>query len=109
MRPETELTGDPNGRPHKEIDPVTGLQRAYVVLSESERKKGFVEPLRFSYVHLRCGSVTTLGKQIAETYARDPYFYGGTFCCRCKGHFQIGEEGEFVWRGTDQKVGTKSE
>ncbi len=35
-----------------EIDPATGQQRAYVVLSEEERAKGFVRPLRRSYVHV---------------------------------------------------------
>ena len=51
---ETELTGDPNGKPHREIDENTGQQRAYVVLSQSEREKGFVEPVRTCYVHVGC-------------------------------------------------------
>lgn len=28
-----------------------------------------------------CRTVTTMGLSIAETYARQPSFYGGTFCC----------------------------
>lgn len=43
---------------------------------------------------------------IAETYARDPWFYGGTFCAGCRAHFPVGPAGEFVWAGTDEKVGT---
>lgn len=102
----TELTNDPDGLPHREINPKTGQQRAYVVLTEEERAKGFVEPVRKSYVHLKCGTVTTMTQSIAETYAREPNFYSGTFCTTCKDHFPVGENGEFVWDGTDQKVGT---
>jgi hypothetical protein len=91
---------------HKEIVPETGQQRGYVVLAEEERTKGFVRPVRRSYVHLKCGSVTTMGWALAETYAREPSFYSGTFCCGCRAHFPVGEDGEFVWDGTNEKVGT---
>ena len=83
-----------------------GQQEGYVVLAEEERAKGFVRPLRRSYKHLKCGVVTTMGQTIAETYARDPYFYSGTFCAGCGAHFPVGEDGEFVWDGTDEKVGS---
>lgn len=83
-----------------------GQQRDYVVLAEEERGKGFVRPLRHSYRHLKCGGVTTMGDTIAETYARDPHFYSGTFCAHCRAHFPVGETGEFVWDGTNEKVGT---
>ena len=83
-----------------------GQHRDYVVLAEEERAKGFVRPVWHSYKHLKCGGVTTMGQTLAETYARDPYFYSGTFCCHCGTHFPVGEDGEFVWVGTDQKVGT---
>ena len=56
-----------------------------------------------------CGVVTTMGRTLAETYARDPYFYSGTFCCGCGAHFPVGPAemgGEFVWDGTDERVGT---
>lgn len=87
--------------------PRKGQQEGYRVLAEEERAKGFVRPVRDSYRHLTCGGVTTMGRSIAETYARDPYFYGGTFCCRCGGHFPIGEDGEFIWDdGSGEKVGT---
>lgn len=79
----------------------------YLVLSASERAKGFVRPLRYAYVHETCGSVTTMGQDIAETYARNPRFYGGTFCVKCGMHRPVGEHGEFVWDdGSGQKVGT---
>lgn len=82
----------------------------YLVLSEEERAKGFVRPLRLAYVHAidlgGCGAVTIMGRAIAETYARQPDFYGATFCVACSKHRPVGEHGEFVWDGTDEKVGT---
>jgi hypothetical protein len=137
-----------------------GQHEAYWVLTEEERAKGFVRPVRRSYRHVGapgprhalrdltaeelehhgrcgyvkfeayppdpssavtgrfwtqaqldsvgkgCGTVTTMGVAIAETYARDPSFYGSTFCCHCGTHLPVGEAGEFVWDGTDERVGT---
>ena len=85
-----------------------GQQEAYLVLSEEEKAKGFVRPVRRSYIHLKCGVLTTMGQSIAETYARDPMFYGGTFCCGCRKHFPLVDiEGNrtFSWDGSDDKVG----
>lgn len=134
-----------------------GQHEAYWVLSEEERKKGFVRPVRRSYVHVGrpapqyplrdltddekaryddfvkfeeyppekspltgrywtqkdldsvnkgCGQVTTMGIAIAETYAANPSFYGSTFCTGCEKHLPVGEQGEFVWHGTKERVGT---
>lgn len=90
---------------HRVIKP-NGQQQGYVVLAEEERAKGFVRPVRRAYRHLKCGGITTMGQTIAETYAREPAFYSGTFCVACSKHFPVGAEGEFVWAGTDEKVGT---
>ena len=99
-----ELTdGSPITPEHREIDPTTGMQKGYVVLSDEEQAKGFVRPVRFTYLHKRCGTTTTMGRKIAETYARDPSFYSGTFCCECRAHFPLSE---FVWDGTDEAVGS---
>jgi hypothetical protein len=104
---ETTLTdGSPVTPDHRQIDPKTGMQKGYVVLSLDERAKGFVRPVRHTYRHLKCGTLTTMGTALAQTYARDPYFYSGTFCCNCRAHFPVGEDGEFVWEGTDERVGT---
>lgn len=106
-KPETTLTdGSPVTPDHREIDPTTGMQKAYVVLSDDERAKGFVRPVRQSYKHEKCKGVTTMGVALAETYARQPNFYSGTFCSHCGAHFPVGEDGEFVWVGTEEKVGT---
>lgn len=105
---KTTLTdGSPVTPDHREIDPATGMQKGYVVLSAEERAKGFVEPVRRSYVHEKCGVVTTMEQALAETYARQPEFYNGTFCAGCRDHFPVGEDGEFRWDGTNQKVGTR--
>ena len=103
------ITDDPND---PRIKRYTGPQEpapqdeVYLVLSEEERAKGFVRPVRRTYKHLKCGSITTMGLALSETYARDPAFYGATFCCHCSAHFPVGENGEFVWDGTNIKVGT---
>ena len=99
------LHGTPIGE-HTATKP-NGQQVDYVVLTAEERAKGFVEPVRRTYVHERCGGFTTMGVALAETYARCPDFYSGTFCCRCGAHFSVGADGEFVWEGTMQKVGTR--
>jgi hypothetical protein len=66
----------------------------YLVLSEEELSKGYVKPLRLSYRHLNCNTVTTMNETIAATYARDPWFYGATYCCNCMKHRPLNE---FVW------------
>lgn len=90
---------------HRNLKPYR-QQNDYVVLAEEERAKGFVRPVRRTYTHLKCGDTTTMGQTLAETYARDPGFYSGTFCCNCRAHFPVGVDGEFVWTGTQEKVGT---
>ena len=85
--------GSPVTPDHLDIQ-ANGMQKDYVVLCPEERDKGFVRPVRSSYRHKRCGAVTTMGKALAETYARDPKFYVGTFCSTCHTHFQVSE---FLW------------
>lgn len=99
----TLVDGSPVTPDHREIDPKTGMQKAYVVLSAEERAKGFVRPVRRSYVHNTCGALTTMHQALAETYARDPKFYSGTFCCNCGAHFPVAQ---FVWDGTTEAVGS---
>lgn len=92
----------PEGRDHRELKP-NGQQLAYVVLSDEERAKGFIRPYRDSYVHKVCGVVTKMSRSISETYARDPFFYSGTFCVGCGKHLPLEQ---FVWDGTDEQVGS---
>lgn len=105
------LSGNPPELPNNccapaPVDPETGMHKDYWVLSEAERAKGFIRPVRYVYLHEKCGTTTRMGTALAETYARDPKFYGATFCCFCKNHFPVGINGEFLWEGTDEKVGT---
>jgi hypothetical protein len=87
-----------------------GMHTAYWVLPESERLQGFVRPYSQVYLHEACGTRTQMGRAIAETMARDPSFYGATYCLACGGHFPIGWHGEFRWvidgEATERKVGT---
>ena len=104
VNPKTELTdGSPVTSDHREVDPATGMQRGYVVLSQEERAKGFVRPVRRTYKHATCGGVTTMGISLAETYARDPKFYSGTFCAICRAHFPLDQ---FTWEPDGSGVGS---
>lgn len=104
-RAQRTLTdGSPVTDDHRELKP-NGQQKGYVVLSDAERARGFVRPVRRTYVHEKCGVATTMGVALAETYARDPEFYSGTFCVGCGKHFPVGAAGEFVW-DDGSKVGT---
>lgn len=71
----------------------------YLVLSEEERAKGFVRPVYRAYIHHdpECGAVTRMGQALCETYARDPSFYGSTYCSGCQMHRPVGPESEFTW------------
>lgn len=88
-------------------DEPTPQAEAYLVLSEAERAKGFVRPVRRSYIHSGgdepCGSVTTMSQALAETWSRDPSFYGATYCCACRKHLAVSE---FVWDGDGSRVGS---
>ncbi len=95
--------GGPITPDHREIDPATGQQKGYIVLIPKERAKGFVRPVRRTYLHKTCGTTTTMSRDIAETYARKPDFYTGTFCVSCRKHLPLIE---FVWDGTDETVGS---
>ena len=81
----------------------TTQRKAYLVLSEEERAKGFLRPVRDAYIHTKCLTVTTMGAALAETYARQPDFYGATYCCFCKKHSPVSE---FLWDGTEEVVGS---
>ncbi len=50
-----------------------------------------------------CGVRTKMNQTISETYARNPKFYGATFCVGCGKHLSVSE---FVWDGTDEIVGS---
>ncbi len=99
-RNDARLTHGADSEPIPQAD-------VYLVLSEDERAAGYVRPVRRSYVHTGgCGAVTTMGSAIAETYARQPNFYGSTYCVGCRMHRPVGSDGEFHWDGPYQPDGT---
>ena len=85
------------------INPETGQHRAYWVLSEEERKKGWARPLRRKYRHSKCGAITSMRLALCETYATNPKFYSHTFCVLCKGHLPVSE---FTWDEDGTEVGS---
>lgn len=111
-RVEPGMTTDPNDPRLRQ--PNEGDQRqhaVHLVLSQEERAKGYVRPLRTRYCHDTCGGVTRMPVPIAETYARQPDYYGRTFCTTCGDYFPVGIHGEFTWldergRDTGERVGT---
>jgi hypothetical protein len=113
----SRLTSDPSDPRlgHGSNDEPVPQNDAYLVLSEEERAMGFVRPLRHTYLHRLelggCGTTTTMGDAIAETYARNPAFYGATYCVHCQKHRPVGADGEFTWVEedgfySDARVGT---
>lgn len=154
------LTDDPND-PRLGHGGDTGpvpQNEVYLVLSEEERKKGFIRPLRRAYTHVGiagpkyelrdlseeqqamfadrlcpyaayeeypmdemptrgrfwkqsdldriaggCGAVTTMSLALCETYARQPTFYGATYCVACAMHLPVEE---FTWVEDGERVGT---
>lgn len=98
------LTTDPNDpRLTHGADTEPGPQAdVYLVLSEEERAKGFIRPFRDTYIHSTCGTRTHMGQALSETYARDPKFYGATYCVACQLHRPVAE---FTWLD-DETVGS---
>lgn len=101
----TGVTSDPSDpRLTRGVDDSPREQaEVYLVLSEEERAKGFVRPYRTAYKHDACGSITTMGRALSETYARCPSFYGATYCVHCSKHLPVSE---FVWVADGERVGS---
>lgn len=124
---ETQKLCTTNGKPVAEVRAnqtnETGQHDGYIVLCDSERAKGFVRPYRDRYQHVGnlqqlvddvgqdshrvrtggCGTVTTMGRALSETYACNPKFYSHTFCCGCNRHLLVSE---FTWSKDGEEVGS---
>ena len=100
----TSDSSDPRLTHGADTEPVP-MADVYLVLSDEERAKGFVRPVRRSYRHQdpECGAVTRMGAALAETYSANPAFYGATYCVGCNMHRPVGPEGEFTWMTPDGK------
>lgn len=153
IQKDSSLTTDKNNPGVNKPKADSNQNKAYIVLSDEERGKGYARPIRLSYVHVGkdidltkgielteeqekrhagcnyiafipdedaespivgtfitsedakggCRTSTKIGQIIAETYARDPKFYGATYCCGCNKHIAVEE---FVWEGTEERVGS---
>lgn len=90
------LTDDPNHPGLKRGSDTTPVEQneVYLVLSDAELAKGFIRPYRDTYRHVTCGTRTTMGRKLSETYATNPKFYGSTYCCNCQMHKPVAE---FRW------------
>lgn len=108
-RPRSTVTGEP---PHDgywdatapaPIDAATGQHADHYVLPEPERAEPPVRPLRLSYKHLKCGTVTQMPRKCAETYSVRPTYYSHTFCCHCRDYLPVGQ---FVWLDDGSCVGS---
>lgn len=101
----TPTTTDPNdpGLGYGTDEAPGPQNEKYLVLPEADRAKGFVRPVRRSYIHLKCGTVTTMSQDIAETYVRSPKFYGSTYCTGCRMHMGVAE---FRWEPDGSVVGS---
>lgn len=102
----TDDPTDPRLTRGSDDEPVPQAE-VYLVLSAAERAKGFVRPVRSSYVHddpvQGCGVVTSMGSALAETYARKPDYYGSTYCVGCRRHRPVTE---FHWDKDGKVVGS---
>lgn len=54
-------------------------------------------------LHSGCRVVTVMSRPLSETYARDPAYYGATFCAGCGQHYPVAE---FVWTADNTVVGS---
>lgn len=101
----TRLTTDPlDPRLHHGGDDKERNQNeVYLVLPQTERVTDAVRPFRNEYRHLVCDSLTSMGRELSETYAKDPKFYSFTYCCKCRKHSPVNE---FVWTADGKAVGS---
>jgi len=83
-----------------------GQQKCHIVLSDEEIAKGYVQPVRLKYIHLKCGFETRMLEGCAQTYARKPSFYKCQFCLACRHHFSLKDtDGAYTFRWSSQMPG----
>jgi|ERR1039458_7805382 hypothetical protein len=66
--------------------------KKYLVLPDGGE---YIRPYRTTYVHGKCGVATTMNGTISATYAKNPKFYGSTYCVGCRKHLPVSE---FKWK-----------
>lgn len=99
--PTRQLTAEEHGR----FDPFGYIAFEPYPVDSPESHGGTLTGRYWTVAELTsgCDSVTTMGRALSETYARDPKFYGSTFCCHCNHHRPVEE---FIWTADGTRVGS---
>lgn len=71
--------------------------------NRSEHPKATGRYWTTSELNSGCNTVTTMGRALSETYAKNPLFYSSTYCVGCQMHKAVEE---FVWTADGQRVGS---
>ena len=104
----TTLTdGSPVTPDHREIDPATGQQKGYVVLSAEERANFDAAGALQLRARVRHGHND--GPGIGRDLRTRPLLLQRHFLRRLPRSLPSRREGEFRWDGTGDKVGTEAE
>lgn len=75
-------------------------------LSDEDKRKGRLRPLRYVYLHETCGALTKVSVTTAEFMASQPYAFKRAYCAHCRAQFAAGPDGEFTWKGSTERVGS---
>lgn len=84
------------------------MEYGYIKYEDYEGEEGrplgcYWTQARLDKIGKGCNTSTRMGLALCETYARDPSFYGGTFCVGCSEHLPVEE---FVWDEDGERVGS---
>lgn len=81
-----------------------GEYAKYETYPEGSKAVGkFWTQAQLDNVRKGCGEVTKMSDALAETYARNPKFYGATYCVGCSMHKPVNE---FIWIDDETEVGS---
>jgi len=81
---------------HKRYDKYEYVKyEEYLERDDSDVLGSFWTQKRLDSVGKGCYTTTTMGRPLAETYARNPRFYGATYCVQCMMHRPVSE---FIWK-----------
>ena len=86
-----------------QIKPPIIPQKTKDMITDTEKARGFVRPIRSVIVHKACGERNVLTDAVAEMYARDPKGNTNALCVACGNYFPVVE---FNWEGIEEKVGS---
>lgn len=79
------------------------IKKATYILTDKERDRGYVRPVRQTYTHKKCGKDTMLAIALAQGFAGDLSFLREAYCTTCGKHFPVSD---FLWEETEEEVGS---